>query len=462
MAGTTRRGLFARSAQAAGALAALQAGGVQVAQAGVVAQARVSGKLQVVQAADFNNDHNEFVKKTIVDFAAAQRWELDHSDLAGFVGGTDIFQKLQAQKAAGQPVDLIIHTLDQRLMYVYDLTRDATPVLNRAVQRYGRVPSASRVSALVYDKWVSMPFFERTDGYWVRTDKLAEAGIDVNAGALDTWQGVLEAAKAISRPDQNFYGWGMTTNRSGDGEYLMWRIIHAWGGALADETGNYVTLYSPETIDGITWLRDVYTNPANAGILPPGVNAWNDISNNEAFLAGTVGVTSNAGTLLASARFNRNPVADVTTYLPNPIGPYGARISFSGPSSIFFMNGSQNFDPASQLAEHLISEPVQRQLYRTSSGYAVPAYDSFWNTPEIQADTQVSLKFREVSQAEPPVAGNAYRGPITDASSAVIFQQIVTDMFGEVLAGKAVEQAVRETAQRAIRVYQEFGLPGSR
>ena len=105
---------------------------------------------------------------------------------------------------------------------------------------------------------------------------------------------------------------------------------------------------------------------------------------------------------------------------------------------------------------------MQRQLYRTSSGYAVPAYDAFWNTPEIQADTQVSLKFREVSQSEPPVAGNAYRGPFTDASAAVNFQQIATDMMGEVLAGKAVEQAVRETAQRAIRVYQEFGLPGSR
>ena len=56
----------------------------------------------------------------------------------------------------------------------------------------------------------------------------------------------------------------------------MWRVIQAWGGALADDTGAYVTLYSPETIDAVTWLRDVYTNPANAGILPPGVNAWND------------------------------------------------------------------------------------------------------------------------------------------------------------------------------------------
>ena len=99
-------------------------------------------------------------------------------------------------------MDLIVHHgLDNRLMYVYDLYQDATPVLNRAVQRYGRVASSARVDAQIYDKWVGVPFFDRTDGYWVRTDKLAEAGIDVTGGALNTWQGVLDAAKAISRPD---------------------------------------------------------------------------------------------------------------------------------------------------------------------------------------------------------------------------------------------------------------------
>ena len=51
---------------------------------------------------------------------------------------------------------------------------------------------------------------------------------------------------------------------------------------------------------------------------------------------------------------------------------------------------------------------------------------------------------------------------MTEAAAAVNFQQVATDMFGEVLSGKPVEQAVRETADRAIRVYQEFGLPGRR
>lgn len=56
---------------------------------------------------DFHPDHNAFLKKTITDYAAQQNRPLDLSDLAGFLGGTDIYHKLQAQEAAGQSVDLI-------------------------------------------------------------------------------------------------------------------------------------------------------------------------------------------------------------------------------------------------------------------------------------------------------------------------------------------------------------------
>ncbi|HXI18545.1 MAG TPA: ABC transporter substrate-binding protein [Chloroflexota bacterium] len=458
----TRRGFIGRAAATAGTLSALGTAVLpNVAQAGVVQQARVNGRLQVVQAADCNSDHNAFVKKTIEEYAASQNWQLDLSDLAGFLGGSDVYQKFQAQKAAGQPVDFIVHQgLNLRLMNLYDLVRDATPVINRAVQRYGRTTSGAQIDAQIDNKWIGVPFFDRTDGYWIRADKAAENGFYPETGSFDTWQGVFEAAKAMSRPSEGFYGWGMTTNRSGDGEYLMWRVIHAWGGALTDPTGNIVTFYSPETIDAVSWLADVYLNSQNQNMFPPGVNAWNDLSNNEAFLAGSIGVTSNGGTLFASARYNKNPVADVTAFLPNPLGPYGVRIASSGASYMYFMNGATNYDAAAQLAEHLLTEPVQRQLYTVSSGYAVPAWDALWNTPEIQADSQVSLKFKVISQADPAVSGNSYRGPTTDASSAALFQQFATDMFGEVLAGKPVEQAVRETHIRVVGIYNQMGVRG--
>ena len=278
MAGTTRRGLFARSAQAAGALAALQVGGVQVAQAGVVAQARLNGKLQVVQVVDFHPDHNEFVKKTITDFAAAQRWELDLSDLAGFVGGTDIYQKLQAQKAAGQPVDLIVHRpLDNRLMYVYDLYQDVTAgaqpdraaLRPGSLQRPGRRPDRRQVGrrALLrpHGRLLGARGQAGRDGH-----RRQLRGTRDLAGRPRRGEGHLPPRAELLRLGDDHQPLRATASTS------CGASSRPGAGALADDTGAYVTLYSPETIDGVTWLRDVYTSPANAGILPPGVNSWND------------------------------------------------------------------------------------------------------------------------------------------------------------------------------------------
>ena len=59
-------------------------------------------------------------------------------------------------------------------------------------------------------------------------------------------------------------------------------------------------------------------------MLPPGVNSWTDPSNNEAYLAGKIFFTNNAGTMFAKAVFDKNPVAD-DTYLISPPKGTGRR-----------------------------------------------------------------------------------------------------------------------------------------
>lgn len=455
-----RRGLFGRAAAAAGAASAISAAlAPSMAFAQTAPPARLTGKLQVVQVVDWHPDHNTYVADVIKKFAAAQRWDLDHSDLVGFLGGSDVYQKLQAQKAANQPVDAIVHFLSARILAFFDLVRDATPVVNRVTQKWG-VPNSSALAAhVVNGKWIGVPFYDRTGGYWLRGDKFAEAGYSVEDGSFEAWESVKEAALAVSRPDENFYGWGMTVNRSGDGNSLTWNIIWQWGGALADPTGEIVTLYSPETIDAMTWLAEIYTNPVYQRMLPPGVNAWTDISNNEAYNAGILGFTSNAGTLFATARANKNPVADVTALIQVPLGPYGVRLQNSAPAYVYFMNGSRNFDAASQLAEHLVSEEVQSGLYSRSSGYVVPPYEKLWDHPLITSDP-ISMGFKPVALNDPPFQGVAYRGPLSEAAEAVDNQAVSTDMIGEILAGKPVEQAVREAHFRAVQIFQAFGRKG--
>lgn len=420
--------------------------------------ARVNGKLQVVEVLDFHPDHNAFLKKTIQDYAARQTWPLDLSDLAGFLGGTDIYQKLQAQKAAGQPVDMIFHGLSARRMKFFDLTRDATPLVTKMVQQYGRPYSSARATHEIDGKWVGLPFYDRVGGYWLREDKFKAAGFDVDK-TFDRWDTTVEAALKVSNPEAKFYGWGMTVNRSGDGESVVWDAIHSWGGALADKTGEIVTLNSKETVEGVRWLAGIYLDEKYKKMLPPGVNAWNDTSNNEAYLASQIGLTSNAGTLYAKAQLDNPELAKNTGYVQKPMGPAGVRLQGSGGHYFYFMNGAKNFEAAAQLAEHMLSDEVQHELWRISQGYVVPAYEKRWDHPLIK-NNRVSSTFMKVAFNEPPFVGNAWRGPITEASEAVGSENVATDMMGEILGGKPVEQAVRDAHQRAVGIYQSFGLQG--
>ena len=450
LAGVTGSGLLAACAQPRQAAAPEQKPAGQV---------TVTGKLTVLQVDDYHPDHNKFLKEEIERFAREKNWPLDLANIAGFLAGMDIYQKLLAQKQAGQPPDFLFHGLSTRQLVFLKLLREQTAFVEDLQKRYGRVYPSARASQVIDGKWWSVPFYNRTGGYWVREDKFKAIGLDIDKD-LDTWDKVRENCLKVSDPANQFYGWGMTVNRSGDGESLVWNIIWSWGGALADTTGQIVTLNSPETVAALTWLKEVYTDPKWAKMLPPGVNSWTDPSNNEAWLAGQIAFTSNAGTLYAKAVFDKNPVAPVTKLLPPPLGPAKQRFLAPSGHNFYFFDGSKNYDAARQLAEHLLSIDVQRVLWKTSPGYVVPAYEKWWDDPIVQQEEN-SRRFKPVALAEPPFPGLAWRGPITEASDAVGAQNVLTDMMGEVQAGKPVAQAVKDAHDRAVRIYKELGFKGA-
>jgi multiple sugar transport system substrate-binding protein len=458
----TRRGFLGQTAATAGALSALASA---AAPTMVAAQARLNGKLQVVQNADFHPDYNDHLKKTITEFAAQQRWDLDLSDLAGFLGSSNVYDKFQAQKAADQSVDVVVHSgLSARLMGFYDLVTDATPLVNRARTRYGQPMTGLRATHFTDGKWLGLPFHGRVDGWWLRKDKFAAIGLSIENGDFDTWDRMRESARAVSSTGTP--GWGMTVNRSGDGDGLIRNVMWSFGGAIADPTGEIVTFFSPETIDAYSWLADVYLNPANQSMLPQGVNTWNDTGNNDAWLASQIALTQNAGTLYATSvtrnittEDNVTRLADVTGVVVQPLGPGNQRLQGASGTHWWFMKGSKNFDAAAQLAEAHLQPEFQRELWRVGSGYVVPAYENQWNEPII-AEHPIARVFKTVAFNEPPFQGSSYRGPLTAAAEAVEFQNVVSDTMGEILAGKPVIAAVRDGHLRIVDIYQSLGFKG--
>ncbi|HEV8633382.1 MAG TPA: extracellular solute-binding protein [Chloroflexota bacterium] len=421
--------------------------------------AKITGKFTVIQHQDFHPDHNSFVRLSLEEWAKANSWPLDISYTAGFTGGGDLNQKLVAMVQAGTSPDLLFHDVGVRQLFFLEVVEDVTKLAEEMQAKFGKTGPGYVRSTQFEGKWWGVPFYTRTGGYYLRTDWFKDAGLDPEKDT-ETYNKLRETALKLSDPDKKKWGWGMTVNRSGDGESMVQNLIHAHGGRLQDKSGQVVTLNSPETIAGMEWLKETYTDQKWAKALPPGVNAWNDISNNEAFLAGTIGITQNAGTMLAKAYFDKVPHAESILFVETPksLDGKGPRLSSGAGDRFHILKGSKNREAAEDTIRFMLTDEYQKTIWSISKAYALPAYAKGWEDPIVK-NFPNSIRFKPIYDNE-DWWGLATPGPLSAAVDAVGVSNMYTDAMGEILKGKPVKQVAEEMHKRAVRIFKEFGLKG--
>jgi multiple sugar transport system substrate-binding protein len=420
--------------------------------------AKVTGKLQVIQNQDFHPDHNNFVRQQLEEWGKFNGWTMDITYTAGFTGGGDLNQKLVAQVQSGTQADLLFHDTGVRQMVFLDVIEDVTKLTEEIQQKQGPTHNGMKRGIFFDNKYWGVPFYTRAGGYYFREDVLKENGLNAQQIA-ESYNALRDAALKVSDPDKKRWGWGMTVNRSGDGESMVQGVIHAYGGRLQDESGQIVKLNSPETAAGLEWLKETYTDPKWAKMLPPGVNAWNDISNNEAFLAGTIMITQNAGTMLAKAYFDKVPHAN-TIYASEWVKSQdGTRAASGGGNRFHIIKGAKNREAAEDTIRFMLGKEFQQTLWKISTAYALPAYESGWADPIVKENAN-SMRYKTAVDND-KWWGLATPGPITEAVDATAISNVYTDMMGEILKGKSVKDALTEGAARVVKLYKDFGYKGA-
>ena len=344
-------------------------------------------------------------------------------------------------------------------MYVYDLSRDATARGQPGdVQRYG--------AALVHRP--GRPICRRQVGgrallrphrrlLGPRTDKLAEAGIDIDTGAFDTWRRrARRRRKAIYPAGPEFCGWGMTINRSGDGDGLVWRDHPGLGRRPGRRDGpdRHPQLAGDDRRPSSGWRtlpRPAVRADAARRASTPGTTS----RNNEAFLAGTVGddLTTPAR-CYAKAVLRQGPVRrrDIA-WCPEARADLGKGADADERAAASYCTSStarKNMDasyarwPATCCSRRCSG----------SSGQISPATPcrptrTAGTTPIIQADRRSrSLPRRSPGPSRLSPACLPRAADRRDRRRCCA-GNVGTDMMGEVLPGKAVEQAVARDATTA-------------
>lgn len=419
-----------------------------------------AGKLTVIHRTEYFEQAQTLFRDTVTNFASANNVELDISTTNPEAFG-DFLGKMTAAVKAGNPPDFA-YTSNVSIpqMNLLGLLEDVTDVVDEAVSKYGGVMKGINAEkiGMIDGKWVAVPFIANTTGVFFRGDKLKEKGID--PASLRTWADRREAALAISDPDNEFWGWGLPVSQSGDGWGVASGILNAFGGHFTDETGQIVQFNSPETVAAFEFVRETYDrNGKYAAMLPPGIEAWNDLSNNEAWLAGKIGYTQNAFSVYAQSKRDNLPFFKDTVLLRAPFANNGdSRDGGAVGGWLTVFKGAQNADLAKKLALALLDPANFTPMSSVAGGLFMPAYENLWTDELIAADPNFAIIKEQVSVPDPFI-GASWPAQPSAPIDAIRAQGILEQAMGNVIAGRmSSADAVADAHQKIVDIFEEGGI----
>jgi multiple sugar transport system substrate-binding protein len=422
------------------------------------APAQEPSTLWVLHKQDFHPDYNDLIRAHIVQFAEERNVELDVAFTAGFAGtGADI-QKVAAAVQAGEPPDVWMDNINPFQLNQLGTLQPVTDLQNEIIARYGEPNPRPKAETFLNGEYVGVTLHTRSDGGWARQDVFDAAGTDL--ASIRTFEQLRDACMAVTDTASEMWGWGMTVNRGGDGGWLIARVLHGWGAQWVDETGELVRINSPEAIEAVEWLVDLYTNPEWAEMLPPGVLAWTDSSNNEAYLGGKIAYTQNAGTVYAKAVVDGLEIADLTVFHPPVGGPVLQEFNGLGGMYLHLIQGAKSPTLGRELIMSFFEEDMLKGIYTAATAYAVPGYDAMWDWEEI-AGNEAALALQPVALDPSGWTGLPWPGPSTAQMGAVGTGNLSTDMVANVLNGQmTAAEAVEDAHRKSVQIFQEFGAAG--
>jgi multiple sugar transport system substrate-binding protein len=214
-----------------------------------------------------------------------------------------------------------------------------------------------------------------TKFFYANKKVFGKAGVD--AASLDTWDGVLTAARAVkSKTSVNYpLAWSWSQAEALICDYTQ--LVGAFGGSLLDASGK-LAINQGGGVQAVEWMRqtivDKLTNPASTTFLEGDVEKT--LNNGQAAFG------LNWTYYLGSSNDPKNSkvVGDIVC-LQTPAGPSGKRPGVNGAMALSISSGSKNQDAAFTFLEYLTSEPVLDQYAKE----ALPIWKKSYDTASVVA-----------------------------------------------------------------------------
>ena len=189
---------------------------------------------------------------------------------------------------------------------------DVDDVAEEIAKRDGAYYEHNRKVSVVGKSWKAVPLCSVPSTWAYREDWFKEVG----AGKWpDTWDELRKVGIELKKKNQPM---GQAFGHSlGDPNNWAYSVTWGFGGAEIDQSGK-VVINSKETIEAVKFTVAFWKDCLDEGGL-----AWDDSSNNRAYLAGTISATINGASIYFVAKRQFPDIAKVTNHGHMPKGPGG-------------------------------------------------------------------------------------------------------------------------------------------
>ncbi len=398
-------------------------------QAPAIAQAR---KLHYLQWSSFIGDADPEISRQAEEFTKATGVDVT----VEFINQNDMAARITAAIESGSGADVIQMNANQPHLYASGLA-DHSDLFGEmgGGDFYDWASGAVTVDGVPR----SIPLFNIGNAVVYRKDIFEELGLSVP----NTWEEYLTVGQALKNANLPV---GQTLGHTfGDAPTFAYPLMWSYGGQEVDESGN-VVINSPETLAALEFAARFWEAACD-----PGGLAWDDGSNNRAFLGQTIGATLNGASIYFVARRDEDKYpgfADNLDHFLNPEGPNG-RYHFVGPRSLSIMEYSEQKEAAAELIRHFAADENFDAFMNVNKGYvqgSLPKWEghSIWESDPALTIYKDNPKYGRTS---------GFAGPWNRASGEAQEKYIIVDMFARAVQGEAPEEAAAWAEQELKNVY---------
>jgi multiple sugar transport system substrate-binding protein len=304
----------------------------------------------------------------------------------------------------------------------------------------------SRSAAHDGKRWLAVPFNIVGNQIAYRKSWFDEIGV---TKFPETWEEYREAGKKLKAKGRPI---GQTLGHTfGDAPNFAYPYLWSWGGKEVEADGKTVVLDSKATVESVKFMVGFWKDAHDEGGL-----AWDDSSNNRAFLAGTICATNNGASIYLEAKRKPEaylteagkPMKDDTQHAPLPRGPAG-QFSYHGTFSNAVMSYSKNQKAAKEFIAWMSSKPVFEKWFVSQKGYAIGCTTD-WEKHPVWTEDPVMLPFRSAARSGRLLG---YAGPPSRKAAEVLSKYIIVDMYAKAVQGMPAEEAVRWAHDEVAKAY---------